>query len=75
MFEYLSGKLASLTAATAVVDCGGVGYLLEISLNTYSAIQTQTEVRLWVHEVVREDAYQLYGFYTQSEREMFRLAG
>ena len=66
MFEYLSGKLASLTAATAVVDCGGVGYLLEISLNTYSAIQTQTEV-------VREDAYQLYGFYTQSEREMFRL--
>ena len=53
MFEYLSGKLASLTAATAVVDCGGVGYLLEISLNTYSAIQTQTEVRLWVHEVVR----------------------
>ena len=66
MFEYLSGKLASLTAATAVVDCGGVGYLLEISLNTYSAIQTQTEVRLWVHEVVREDAYQLYGFYTPS---------
>lgn len=73
MFEYLSGKLASLTAATAVVDCGGVGYLLEISLNTYSAIQTQTEVRLWVHEVIREDAYQLFGFFTQSEREMFRL--
>ena len=73
MIEYLSGKLASLTAATAVIDCGGVGYLLEISLNTYSAIQTQTEVRLWVHEVIREDAYQLYGFYTPAERDMFRL--
>ena len=53
MIEYLSGKLASLTAANAVVDCGGVGYLLEISLTTYSAIQTKTEVRLWVHEVTK----------------------
>ena len=73
MIEYLSGKLASLTAANAVVDCGGVGYLLEISLTTYSAIQSQTEVRLWVHEVIREDAYQLYGFYSPAERDMFRL--
>lgn len=73
MIEYLSGKLASLTAATAVIDCGGVGYLLEISLNTYSAIQTKEEVRLWVHEVIREDTYQLYGFYNTNEREMFRL--
>ena len=73
MIEYLSGKLASLTAANAVVDCGGVGYLLEISLTTYSAIQTKTEVRLWVHEVIREDAYQLYGFYSTAERDMFRL--
>jgi Holliday junction DNA helicase RuvA len=73
MIEYLSGKLASLTAATAVIDCGGVGYLLEISLNTYSAIQTKEEVRLWVHEVIREDTYQLYGFVNPHEREMFRL--
>ena len=73
MFEYLSGKLATLTAANAVVDCGGVGYMLEISLNTYSAIQGKQEVRLWVHEVIREDAYQLYGFYSTAERDMFRL--
>ena len=73
MLEYISGKLASLTAANAVVDVGGVGYLLEISLTTYSAIQSQTDVRLWVHEVIREDAYQLYGFYSVAEREMFRL--
>lgn len=62
-----------LTAATAVVDCGGVGYLLEISLNTYSAIQEKEQVKLWVHEVVREDAHLLYGFFSTSEREMFRL--
>lgn len=73
MYEYLSGKLASVTPATAVVDCGGVGYLLEITLNTYSAIQEMSEVRLWVHEVVREDAYLLYGFYSTAERNMFRL--
>lgn len=73
MYEYISGKLASLTAATAVVDCGGVGYLLEITLNTYSAIQDKQEVKLWVHEIIREDAHILCGFFTQKEREMFRL--
>ena len=73
MYEYISGKLASLTAATAVVDCGGVGYLLEITLNTYSTIQDKQEVKLWVHEVIREDAHILCGFFTQKEREMFRL--
>lgn len=73
MYEYISGKLAMLTAATAVVDCSGVGYLLEISLNTYSAIQEKSEVKLWVHEVIREDAHLLYGFYSTAEREMFRL--
>ena len=73
MIEYLSGKLASLTAANATIDCGGVGYLLEITLTTYSAIQGQAEARLWVHEVIREDAYQLYGFHTTAERDMFRL--
>ena len=73
MYEYLSGKLTSLTPATAVIDCGGVGYLTEITLNTYSAIQEKQEVRLWIHEVIREDAYLLYGFFTEAEREMFRL--
>ena len=73
MFEYISGKLDSVTPATAVVDCGGVGYLMEITLTTYSAIQHQQDVRLWVHEIIREDAHQLYGFYSVAEREMFRL--
>jgi len=73
MFEYLSGKLANLTPANAVIDCNGVGYLLEISLNTYSAIQQKESVRLWIHEIVREDAFTLYGFDTTTERDLFRL--
>lgn len=73
MYEYISGRLASVTPANAVIDCGGVGYLLEITLTTYSRIQESAEVRLWVHEIVREDAFQLYGFYSVEERDMFRL--
>lgn len=59
----------------AVVDCGGVGYLLEITLNTYEALRRGEgeEVRLYAHHVVREDAHQLFGFSDMAEREMFRL--
>lgn len=73
MIEYISGKVALLTPANVVIDCGGVGYGLEISLNSYTTLQGQQEARLWVHEVIREDAYMLYGFCTEAERSMFRL--
>lgn len=73
MYEYISGKLTNLTPASAVVDCGGVGYLLEITLGTYSALQSLDHVQLWVHEVIREDAHLLYGFFTTTERSLFRL--
>lgn len=73
MYEYISGKITSSSATQVVIDCGGVGYLLEVSLNTYAAVKEQESARLWVHEVVREDAYLLYGFATVEEREMFRL--
>lgn len=73
MYEYISGKLTNLTPASAVVDCGGVGYLLEITLGTYSALQSLDHVQLWVHEVIREDAHLLYGFFTTAERSLFRL--
>ncbi|MBQ3909179.1 MAG: Holliday junction branch migration protein RuvA, partial [Bacteroidaceae bacterium] len=62
MIEYLRGRLADLTPAMAVVDCQGVGYGVNISLNTYAAIQGREEVRLWITESIREDAYQLWGF-------------
>lgn len=75
MYEYFDGKLANLEPTQAVVDCGGVGYLIEISLNTYEALRRAEgdRVKLYVHHVVREDAHQLFGFYDLAEREMFRL--
>ena len=71
MIEYVRGTLEELTPAMAVVDCGGVGYGLNISLGTFSAIQGRKEVKLFVYEVIREDAYILWGFATKSERELF----
>jgi len=64
-----------LEPTQAVVDCGGVGYLLEITLNTYEALRKADAIRVkvYVHLVVREDAQQLYGFSDLAEREMFRL--
>lgn len=73
MYNYISGRLDEATPAYAVIDCGGVGYMLEISVNTYTEIKDLDHVKLLVHEVVREDAHLLFGFYTDAEREMFRL--
>ena len=73
MIEYLKGTLAELTPALAVIECHGVGYGVNISLNTFSAIQGKQEVKLWVSESIREDAYQLWGFSTKAERELFQL--
>lgn len=75
MFEYIKGQLASLEPTQVVIDCGGVGYLLEITLNTYEALRRANEeqVKIYAHLVVREDAQQLYGFYDMAEREMFRI--
>lgn len=73
MIEYIKGELTELTPALATVEAAGVGYGLNISLNTYSAIQGKKEVRLYVYEAIREDAYVLYGFVNKKEREMFEL--
>ncbi|MBR5326522.1 MAG: Holliday junction branch migration protein RuvA [Prevotella sp.] len=73
MIEYIKGELTDLTPAMATVEAAGVGYGLNISLNTFSAIQGKKEVKLYVYEAIREDAYQLYGFINKKEREMFLL--
>lgn len=73
MIEYVKGELTELTPALATVETAGVGYGLSISLNTYSAIQGKREVKLYVYESIREDAYQLFGFVNKKEREMFEL--
>lgn len=77
MFEYIKGELTELTPALAVVEAAGVGYAINISLNTYSAIQGKKNVRLFIHEALsaggRDDSFTLYGFATKKERELYRL--
>lgn len=73
MYEYIQGKVAEVAPAYAVIDAGGVGYYLHISLETYAAIEHAAEARLFVHYIVREDAQLFYGFSTKVERELFRL--
>ena len=72
MYEYIKGILVETTPAYAVVDCGGVGYYVHISVNTYSSIAAEKEVLLYLHQIVREDALLLYGFFTREERSLFR---
>ena len=82
MIEYIRGELTELTPALATIEAAGVGYGLNISLNTYSACQGHLHptdggkvgvVKLYVYEAIREDAHVLYGFYNKKEREMFEL--
>jgi holliday junction DNA helicase ruvA len=77
MIEYIKGELAELTPAMAVIEAAGVGYALNISLNTYSAIQGKAQIKLFVHEALvaggRDDSFTLYGFATRQERELYRL--
>jgi Holliday junction DNA helicase RuvA len=74
MIEYIRGQIAELSPTLAVLEAGGVGYGLSISLNTYTAIQGLSgDVKLFVYESIREDAYQLWGFATKVERELFLL--
>ena len=72
MYEYISGKVAELAPTYAVVEAAGVGYYINISLQTFSAVEHADNVRLYVHFAVREDAQALYGFATKEERELFR---
>ena len=73
MYEYISGTLDELSPAYAVVEAHGVGYYLNISLQTFSVIEGAESVKLYTHFVGREDAQILYGFASRQERELFRL--
>ena len=73
MIEYIKGELSELTPTYAVIDCGGIGYLLNISIPTYSALDGAKSAKLLVHEAIREDAHVLYGFVKEQERSLFRL--
>ena len=73
MYEYIVGTLAEAAPAYAVVEAGGIGYFVNISLQTYSEIEGRDEIKLFLHYIVREDAQVLYGFASKSERELFRM--
>ena len=73
MYEYINGTLAEVAPAYAVVEAAGIGYFINISLNTYSAIEKEESVKLFLHHIVREDIELLYGFATKQERDLFRL--
>ena len=73
MITYIRGIVDELSPTQATIEAHGVGYLLNISLNTYTALQGKSEARLFVYESIREDAWTLFGFATKQERELFLM--
>jgi Holliday junction DNA helicase RuvA len=71
MIEHIEGRLVEKTPTYAVIDCGGVGYRIHISLNTFSRIGDSEKCKLYTHLAIREDAHVLFGFFEKSERELF----
>jgi Holliday junction DNA helicase RuvA len=73
MYEYIEGQLVEKNPTFCVIEVSGIGYFIQISLTTYGKLEAQTRAKLFIHQVVREDANLLFGFYTRQEREVFRL--
>jgi holliday junction DNA helicase RuvA len=73
MFEYIQGRLIEKNPSIAVIETGNIGYFIQISVNTYSQLGESENCKLYIHQVIREDAHLLFGFITKQEREIFRL--
>lgn len=73
MIDYIKGDIAELTPTSATLETHGIGYFINISLNTNTSISGQKSAKLYIYEAIREDAYQLYGFSEKQERELFIL--
>jgi Holliday junction DNA helicase RuvA len=73
MITHIQGRLTEKNPTNVVIDCNGVGYLINISLHTFSQIPEKENLKLYTHLQVREDAHTLYGFSSLAEREIFRL--
>lgn len=71
MIHHLSGRLIEKSPTHAIIECGGVGYFLHISLHTFSQIPDRENCNLFAHQVIRDDAHMLFGFYDKDEREVF----
>ena len=73
MLDFIKGEIVELNPASVVLETGGLGYAINISLNTYSALVEKKEAKLFVYEAIREDAHLLFGFMEQRERTLFLL--
>ena len=73
MIDYIKGEVAEITPASVTLEAYGIGYQMNISLNTYGAISEKPSAKLYVYESIREDTYQLFGFINKHERELFML--
>jgi len=73
MIDYIKGNITQITPTFITLETGGIGYLINISLTTFSKLEGKNEFRILVHEVIREDSHQLFGFADNEERDIFRL--
>lgn len=73
MYDYIKGTLVEITPTEAIVECGGIGFDIMISLQTYDTLKSQNEVKVYIYHYLREDDEQFYGFATKNERELFKL--
>lgn len=71
MIDYIKGQIAELTPTSVTIETYGIGYFINISLNTYSALENLKEAKLFIYESIREDAHQLFGFFDNRERLIF----
>ena len=71
MIDYIKGEIAELTPASITIECNGIGYMANISLNTYTALNGKQSAKLYIFESIREDAHVLFGFADKHEREIF----
>lgn len=71
MIDYIKGEIAELTPTEVTVETAGIGYFINISINTYTSLSGQKNAKLFIYEAIREDAYQLFGFFDKHERELF----
>ena len=73
MFEYIKGKITEINPSFVIIETQNIGYFIKISLNSFSQISEKAEIKLYLHQILREDTNDLYGFFSKNEREIFRL--